>query len=332
LRRFPDSSADVRAAGRAELRISKACRRKCVFCCEAKGMLSGARFMPLKEAVVIMDSLRKSGTRHITFIGGEPTIHPDFHRIVRAAKLLGHTVQVTTDGTGLADASSAAGVLADIDELCLSVHWHNEELARGVTRLNSAFSDTEAAFSNIKRFGRLKLFMCHSVVCSLNLEAAADICKYIFSKGRPGVLMLSQLAPWGRGRSSYDSLAISMTELARVFRPVKRLLDINGARLLIAGVPLCVLGKWAGFSNDLRFSPRVVLERGKGDGAEEALSAKKSLEPPLLRTKPDKCSSCSLFDACAGVFPDYLGKYGSGELRPVSARAAKKLLGAAALI
>jgi len=326
LSRVVDPSFNVCSGGRAELRISKACRRKCVFCCEARGMLSGARFMPLKEAVAIMDRLRTKGVGHITFIGGEPTIHPDFHRIARAARLLGYTVQVTTDGTGLADASRAAGVLADIDELCLSVHWHNEALAREVTRFDSAFSDTEAAFENIKRFGRLRLFMCHSVICSLNLAAVPDICEYVFSKARPGVLMLSQLIPWGRGRSSYDSLTVSMTDIVRVFPPVKRLLDVNGARLLISGIPLCVLGGWGRFSNDLGFSPRVVLERGKVGAEEEVLSFKKSLVPPLNRIKTRECASCALFEVCAGVFPDYLKKYGVSELQPVSARSAGRLL------
>lgn len=328
--RFPDTAAGGRAGERAELRISKTCRRKCVFCCEAGGMLSGARFMPLAEAVAVMKGLKKSGTRHITLIGGEPTIHPDFQRILRAAKLLGYAVQVTTDGTGLADASRARKILADIDELCLSVHWHNEELARGVTRLKSAFSDTEAAFANIRRFGSLKLFMCHTVLCSLNLAQAAGIAEYIFSKSRPDVFMLSQLIPWGRGRSLYDGLAVRMTDMARALPPVKRLLDRNGARLLVSGVPFCVLGAWSRFSNDLKFSPRVVLERGRGDGEDNVLSAKKSLFAPLNRVKPEKCGSCSLSGSCGGVFSAYLKKYGAGELRPVPKRAADKFLGAEA--
>jgi len=274
-----------------------------------------------------MGRLKKSGTRHITFIGGEPTIHPDFQRIARAAKLLGYTVQVTTDGTGLVDAAHAAKILADIDELCLSVHWNTTRLARGITRLDRAFPDTEAAFSNIKKFGRLKLFMCHTVLCALNLEKAEDIAKYIFSKGRPGVLMLSQLIPWGSGRSSYNGLAVRMTDIARVLAPVKRVLDLNGARLVVSGVPLCVLGGWGRFSNDLGFSPRLVLERGKGDGEDDVLSVKKSLVAPLNRLKPDKCAPCSLYDVCAGVFPDYLKKYGVSELMPISERSAGKFLG-----
>lgn len=320
----------ARAGERAELRISKTCRRNCVFCCEARGMRSGAGFMPLAEAGAIMKSLRRGGTRHLTLIGGEPTIHPDFHRVTRIAKLLGFTVQVTTDGTGLAEPARAAEVLADVDELCLSVHWHAPALARAITRLPSAFAATEAAFANIARYGRLKLFMCHTVLCSRNIGGAAAVVRYALSKGRPDVYMLSQLIPWGRGRSMYGGLASTMTELARALPPVKKLLDGAGARLLVSGVPFCVLGRWGRFSNDYNFTPRLVLERG-GDAARKgALSAKKTLLPPLDRVKPAKCAACLLFDRCGGAFRGYLEKYGDGELRPVTAAAAARLAEAGA--
>lgn len=316
------------AGDRAELRISKTCRRNCVFCCEARGMRSGAGFMPLAEAGAIMKSLKAGGTRHLTLIGGEPTIHPDFHRVTRIAKLLGFTVQVTTDGTGLAAPARAAEVLADVDELCLSVHWHTPELARTITRLPSAFADTEAAFGNIKRFGRLKLFMCHTVLCSRNIGSAGEIAAYALSKGRPGVYMLSQLIPWGRGRSLYGGLSSTMTELVRALPGVKRRLDSAGARLLVSGVPFCALGKWGKFSNDRNFTPRLVLERGGDAARKDALSAKKTLLPPLDRIKPEKCAGCRLSGVCGGAFRGYLEKYGDGELRPVTAAAAAGLLGA----
>lgn len=320
--RLPAAAAGLRA----ELRISKICRRSCIFCCEARGMRSGAGFMPLAEAGAIMKSLRRSGARHITLIGGEPTIHPDFHRITRIAKLLGFTVQVTTDGTGLADAARAAGNLADVDELCLSVHWHTPELARGITRLASAFACTEAAFANIRRLGRLKLFMCHTALCSRNIGSAPEIAGYVLSRGRPDVYMLSQLIPWGRGRSLYNRLSSSMTELAGALPAVKRKLDRAGARLLVSGVPFCALGKWGKYSNDLDFSPRVVLERGRGGGELDVLSAKQSLLPPLNRVKPEKCAACALSGICGGAFRFYLEKYGAGELCPVTKRAAGRFL------
>ncbi|MDA8132209.1 MAG: radical SAM protein [Elusimicrobia bacterium] len=319
-------SAPGAAGERAELRISKVCRRRCVFCCEARSLRSGGGFMPLAEACSIMKKLRSGGAGHLTLLGGEPTVHPQFGRILRIAKLLGYSVQVTTDGTGLADPAAAARLLPDIDELCLSVHWNEEGLARAVTRMPSAFSTVEKVFSNVERFGKLKLFMCHTVVCSLNSGRTADIAKYVFSRGRPGVYMMSQLIPWGNVRSSYGSLTVRLPDFARAVRSAAGTIRANGARLVVSGAPFCALGPLAPFSNDLLFSPRLVLERGRSYLKENVLSVKKSVVPPLKRTRTERCSGCALADRCAGVFGAYLDRFGDGELRPIPAAAAARIL------
>ena len=314
------------AGDRAELRISKVCRRRCVFCCEARNLRSGGGFMPLAEACAIMKRLRSGGARHLTLLGGEPTVHPQFGRILRVARLLGYSVQVTTDGTGLADPAAAAALLPAIDELCLSVHWDGPELARAVTRLPSAFEAVERVFGNVGRHGRLKLFMCHTVICSLNARKAAGIAKYVFSRGRPGVYMLSQLIPWGSVRSSYGGLTVRLPEFARAARAAAGVIRANGARPVVSGAPFCALGPLAPFSNDLLFSPRLVLERGRSYLKENVLSVKKSAVPPLKRTRTVRCLGCALADRCAGVFKAYLDRFGDGELRPVAAAAAARIL------
>lgn len=314
---------------RVELRISKACGRRCVFCCEARNMRSGSRFMPPAEAAAIMKRMKRDGAEHITLIGGEPTLHPDFCRIAAIAGLLGYKVQVTTDGTGLARPGFAREALKHIDELCLSVHWHNESLARRISGTDHAFSDTEAAFAAIARHGRLSLFMCHTVVCSLNIGELGGIAEYVFSMGRPDVMMVSQMMPWGRAGLGYEGLSTGMRALKRALPPLARQLKRNGARLLVSGLPFCVLGGASGVSNELNYSPRMVLERGRAGERTDVLSAKESLVPPLKRIKPPQCGPCRLFDICPGVFPAYIKKHGAGEFRPVGERLAARIRGLA---
>lgn len=288
-------------------------------------MRSGARFMPAAEAAAIMRGLRRRGADHLTFIGGEPTLHPDFERLLKIAKLLGFAVQVTTDGSGLADPARAARLLRCIDELCLSVHWDKPELARAVTGTASAYADTEAAFANIAKYGRLRLLMCHAVACRLNLASLRGVAAYVLSKARPDIFMVSQLSPWGRAIAGYRRLATRMPDLLRALRPVRRLVEARGARLLISGVPYCALGSWAGLSNEKDFTPRLVLERGRGDFRGEVLTAKRSDAPPLRRVKLGACARCRLAGRCTGVFGAYAEVFGAGAIKPAGAAAVRAL-------
>ena len=314
--RFSDPAGGISAGERVELRISKACRRKCVFCCEALGMSSGARFMPIREAAGLMRRFKMEGAGHLTFIGGEPTIHPDFQKIARLAKLMGYQVQVTTDGTGFADPEFARAVFPYIDEVCLSLHWHNKKQARQITNTDFAFKHTEQAFGNIARFARLKTFICHSVFNSLNGPGFPKIMDYALSLGKPDIFMVSQMIPWGRGLSLYNKLVMPMSDLMSVLPEIKKRLDPVGCSLLVSGLPLCVLGKYAAYSNDLRYSSRVVAQRDRSGGAEDVMLFKKRDTPPMNRVKSGKCARCGDFKNCGGVFREYLLRYGDSELSP----------------
>ena len=317
MKRPVDPAAGASPGERVELRISKACRRRCVFCCEARGMRSGVKFMPIREAAGLMRAFKIKGAKHITFIGGEPTIHPHFREIARLAKLMDYAVLLTTDGTGLAAPEFAGSVLPYIDELCLSIHWHDKKQARLITNTDFAFGDAEAAFGNIRRFSRLKTFMCHSVFNRLNAPHFPKIIDYVLSLGKPDAFMVSQMIPWGRGLSAYNKLVMPMRALASVLPQIKESLDAAGCRMLVSGLPLCVLGKYAEYSNDLRYSPRLVAQRGRSWGAEDVMLLKKMDAPPLNRVKSGTCALCGASASCCGVFKEYLRLYGDSELSPM---------------
>jgi len=72
---------------RLELRISNFCARRCIFCCERDNIVrANHRFMPLAQAVGILRDGRREGFGHVTFVGGEGTLHPDFCAIAGWAR------------------------------------------------------------------------------------------------------------------------------------------------------------------------------------------------------------------------------------------------------
>lgn len=99
------------------LLINRGCNLRCVFC----DLWSDHRNMPVDERVVpLFDEALAIGTRTLVLTGGEPFLHPDLFRAVRAAKARGMGVNITTNGT-LLDRRWEEVVTSGVDSLSFSV-------------------------------------------------------------------------------------------------------------------------------------------------------------------------------------------------------------------
>lgn len=75
----------------------------CQLCCEHCYMgdrLVNSESMSFMKATWIMDYIRRLGAQFITFVGGEPTLHPDLPRLVDYALNIGYS-KVMLDSNGL---------------------------------------------------------------------------------------------------------------------------------------------------------------------------------------------------------------------------------------
>ena len=76
------SAATVTSSGsghRFEIQLGHLCNNRCVFC--SSGQLTAmkiARPVPLEPIVEALEEARAAGATHLTFLGGEPTIHKRF--------------------------------------------------------------------------------------------------------------------------------------------------------------------------------------------------------------------------------------------------------------
>ncbi len=82
----------------ANLSITTECHRTCGYCF-ARGAWNGAaRHMTLEEYGGMLDFLARSGIDQARLLGGEPTLHPEFGRMVEMALERGLRVLVFTSG------------------------------------------------------------------------------------------------------------------------------------------------------------------------------------------------------------------------------------------
>jgi uncharacterized radical SAM superfamily Fe-S cluster-containing enzyme len=92
--------------------LTNRCNLTCPICF-ANANVSGKVYEPSKEEVIEMLRLYRAeqpvAGRLVQFSGGEPTIHPDFFEIVKAAKAFGFShIQAASNGIKLADPDFAA--------------------------------------------------------------------------------------------------------------------------------------------------------------------------------------------------------------------------------
>lgn len=84
----------------ANLSLTASCNRSCSFCFAADSMEShdGASFMPMEVVESAFDLLTQSRIPEARLLGGEPTIHPEFDRIIDRAIERGFRVLVFSGG------------------------------------------------------------------------------------------------------------------------------------------------------------------------------------------------------------------------------------------
>jgi spore coat polysaccharide biosynthesis protein SpsF (cytidylyltransferase family)/MoaA/NifB/PqqE/SkfB family radical SAM enzyme len=82
-----------------ELSLTDACQLRCVWCSDFNLRQRDNATMSLEKVTELLRDLKQGGTRGVTIEGGgEPTLHPDFERIVEAARSLGLAVGLISNG------------------------------------------------------------------------------------------------------------------------------------------------------------------------------------------------------------------------------------------
>ncbi len=92
--------------------LLRACNARCRYCF--------ARFpetpkrLSTSDAIEVMRRVRDDGGEKMNFVGGEPTLHPDIDQLVLAAKEMGFTTSIVSNGARLARLlASRAGAVLD---------------------------------------------------------------------------------------------------------------------------------------------------------------------------------------------------------------------------
>lgn len=233
----------------------------------------------------------------VTLTGGEPTLHPDFFRLLAyfRRRLPGTGITLLSNGRRFADAAFARRFLkvgAPPFSVAVPVHAASPALHDKIAGVKGAFAQTLAGLENLLAGGGGMGIEIRLVLHRLNIKALPGILE----------LLLKKFPYTGRYRVTAIHYEIEGMSLKNQRRLSLRLAE--SAAVLGAAAPL--ISRFKDFR--LYHFPRCLI--------------KKELRPLCWVTLPEedrvytvKCSGCRARRGCLGLMAEYYKAFGGGELR-----------------
>jgi MoaA/NifB/PqqE/SkfB family radical SAM enzyme len=209
--------------------VTNVCNATCDFCNFAhdkdvvthRSWLDEARFV---EAIEVLRD--RAGVRYVTFMGGEPLLHPDIGRMARAATAAGIAPTLVTNGWLLPDrldTLAAAGIsmaFISIDSADPTTHEHNRGLKGVCARIRQACARmTERGTTPIASVVMSKLIDDYPALARFLRELGFAAVTFSYPRKLP--LGSSSLA-W----SDSDLVDVSAGDLLAAFEAVDAIRDV----------------------------------------------------------------------------------------------------------
>lgn len=301
------------AMERLELHLTYTCPEKCVFCSEEHRMQKYRKYpVTWGRVAKILRTHAQRGVKNVHFTGGEPTIHPKFVSVLRLAKKLGLRTSIGTIGTMLSREKFAKEALPFLDEALFSLHGHTAEIHDGLTRKEGSFQQVVRAVEMCRRVKPSFPIFFNTVLTKQNVETLPQTIEFARSFGAQ-LIVVSNTTPEGAGEDNYPNLAVSLEKLKEIIPKAAEKADNAVVRFF--GMPMCVMGKYYSWSNDLHWDPRVTVEWGAQPG-KIVFDGIYSWTPARKRIHVDCCNSCDRKAVCMGVFEQYAKNWSTDILEP----------------
>jgi len=152
----------------AQIDLTNRCNMRCPICFANAGV-TGRVFQPDFDEIVrqlrTLRDMRPTPTTAVQFTGGEPTIHPDFVKILATTREMGFShIQIATNGLTLADDDFAARCFeAGLHVLYLQFDGVGEEAYAQTRNFPGIWAKKLAAVENCRKLG-MKICLVPTVI------------------------------------------------------------------------------------------------------------------------------------------------------------------------
>ena len=176
--RFMNSTTVCEETDRAHLSLTLSCNNNCLFCLQ--GFHPYIEHKSLEGIKREIDSAMSSGLKKIVLSGGEPTLHPDFIKIVKYCKDSGipHIQTISNGRIFSLPKFSRSVVKAGLTEVTLSIHGKDPETHDELVNVPGAFEQIKRAVANLKQQG--VIISVDIGIFQQNYDQLLDIVKLIY--------------------------------------------------------------------------------------------------------------------------------------------------------
>lgn len=274
------------------VRLTRVCNNRCLFCLDSDS-LDGKYETPAAVRAEL-EAGRGEGCRRVVLSGGEPTLHPEFIKIVGLARELGYThIQAITNGRLLCYREFfAQAVKAGLSEITFSVHGATSAQHDLLVGVPGAFAQTLLAISNAMKIPGL-IVSSDIVVNRVNADSLFEIVALLHKLGINEYDLLN-LVPFGSAWKNWKKLSYDPEQKREVFRRVFRFVEANRGHVWTNRFPLRVL---EGNERYIQHPDKLLDEvRGMRQVLNEYLATGKA---PFCRGP--RCAACVLRQFCGDL-------------------------------
>jgi len=238
----------------AQIDLTNRCNLNCPICFANAGKAGYVAEPTFEMVAEMLQALREQypvPATAVQFTGGEPTVRPDFHRIVAKALELGFThVQVATNGIKFADAAfTRRSAEAGVHTLYLQFDGVGDEVYRK-TRGIPLFAKKLACIENCKQVD-IKVVLVPTIIKGVNDEQVGEIFRFAIEHieavcgiSYQPVVFTGRISTEQReamrytlGDLAHDIARASGADLMRDFYPLSFITPISNAKQMLDGKP-----------------------------------------------------------------------------------------------
>ena len=174
---FNNLCFDKKKLTQVRIEITNRCNAACVFCFRNCDIVKKYNMLPYDKILNILDQLKDIGAYEIIITGGEPLLHKDFLKIVKATRDRGFRVRINTNGTLLNE-----NILKEISDLyiralSISLHSLDNTVNKKIMRYKYNVDDI---LKNIKLAIKYNIpVMTSTVVCNYNINTCKNDIEYL---------------------------------------------------------------------------------------------------------------------------------------------------------
>lgn len=168
----------------AQIDLTNRCNMKCPICfanANAQGFTWEPDYDEIVRELKVLRAMKPHPTTAIQFTGGEPTIHPDFLKIVSTARELGFSyIQIATNGITMADEDFARKAHeAGLHTLYLQFDGVGDEAYKETRNYPGIWAKKLLAVENARKVG-MKVCLVPTIVKNINDNQVPKILDFAF--------------------------------------------------------------------------------------------------------------------------------------------------------